>query len=178
MKAIDRAIVEKFVDLAAQRLSGDFVIIGGAVLSLLGIEGRTTVDIDVAGPKEASLGETLKLFEIAEGLGLPPEAINQAGAFFLHRIEDYERHLVLIRDGPLARIYRPDATLFILLKVARLTERDLEDCLKVIEYARKTGEVIEVSSIKKAIERIRAQGGDVAKEARIKALLLALSQGL
>jgi len=43
----------------------DWVILGGAVLPLLGADHRRTVDIDVAGPEEATNEDTIALMERA-----------------------------------------------------------------------------------------------------------------
>lgn len=100
MSRIDAEMLQSFVRLAAERLKGDWVVIGGCVLPLLGVEHRTTVDIDVAGPRDADADQVFILMEIAEELGLPVEAINQAGAFFLRRIEGWPDHVVVVRRVP------------------------------------------------------------------------------
>ena len=86
MTVINTKISKKFLELAAKELKGDWVVMGGTVMVLMGVNERFTVDIDLAGPKTATQADTLKLMTIAEKIGLAPEAINQAGAFFLNRI--------------------------------------------------------------------------------------------
>lgn len=49
--AVDAAILDRFLELAVDRLDGDWVVIGGMVLPLVGITHRVTMDIDVAGPE-------------------------------------------------------------------------------------------------------------------------------
>jgi hypothetical protein len=132
MKKIDSQIVKRFAKKASDELPGDWVIIGGSVLPLMGIDHRVTVDIDVAGPDTVKQQHVLKLMKIAEGLGLAPEAVNQAGAFFLHKIKGWEKHLVLIQEGKKGRVFRPNLNLFIRLKIGRLSESDLGDCIKMI----------------------------------------------
>lgn len=85
MNTINHRLLKKFIDLAASKLEGDWILIGGSLLPLLGIEARTTTDIDFVNlnPRKSSNQDTLELMEIAESLKLPVEAINQAGAFFL-----------------------------------------------------------------------------------------------
>jgi len=63
---------------------------------------------------------TLVLMEIAAELGLPIEAINQAGAY-------------------------------VLLKLSRLTETDLDDCQRMLEYAWDHGEAVDRSRLEAAI---------------------------
>ena len=128
MTAFDRRLLTRFVRLAGDRLTGDWVVMGGIVLPLLGVEHRVTVDIDLAGPADATNAETFALMEIAERLGLAPESINQAGAHFLHRVRGWQDDLVLLHQGRRARLHRPGVTLFVLLKLSRLSESDLADC--------------------------------------------------
>lgn len=127
--------LERFVKVAGERLSGDWVLMGGSVLLGLGIEQRVTHDIDVAGPRTATQEDTLVLMDIAEELGLPVEAINQAGAFFLHKQRGWEEQLVPLHTGTNATIFRPNATLYVRLKLARLSESDLQDCLAMLAFA-------------------------------------------
>jgi hypothetical protein len=172
---IDRDLVHRFVALAADSLQGDWVVMGGAVLPLLGVETRVTWDIDVAGPPEARMDQALLLMEIAEELGLPVEAINQAGAYFLHRVDGWRESLVKVRVGKSGTILRPDATLFVLLKIDRLTESDLADCTAMLDAARRLGETVRSDRLAAAIEAA-LEGGDLAGErrARLEALLGAL----
>jgi hypothetical protein len=140
-------IMSKFVKSAASRLSGSWVIIGGSVLHLLNISARTTEDIDVAGPQTATQAEILSLMEISQSLGLPVEAINQAGAFFLHKIHDWENKLILVHKEKKASIYRPNLELYWRLKIARLSESDLEDCLRYLDYTVLHGEPFDPQSL-------------------------------
>lgn len=103
---VTRETMERFVALATERIRGDIVVLGGAVLPLVGIAHRVTHDVDVAAPD----GAALDLFRIAEDLGMPPEAVNLAASFFLHRIPEWPEHLILVREGSAGRVYRPDAT--------------------------------------------------------------------
>ena len=93
MTDMSGAVLKRFVSLASQRLRGDWVVLGGAVLPLLGVEQRITLDIDIAGPETATNRETLELMNIADELDLPVESINQAAAFFLHRIPGWNDRL-------------------------------------------------------------------------------------
>ena len=135
--------MSKFVKSAAARLSGSWVIIGGSVLHLLNISARTTEDIDVAGPQTATQADILTLMEISQSFGLPVEAINQSGAFFLRTIHDWENKLILVHKEKNASIYRPNLELFLRLKLVRLSESDLEDCLRYVDYTVLHGEQID-----------------------------------
>ena len=141
--SITPEIMSRFVKSAAARLSGSWVIIGGSVLQLLDISTRTTEDIDVAGPQTATQADIFTLMEISQSLGLPIEAINQAGAFFLHKIENWQKKLILVHKEKKASIYRPNLELFLRLKIARFSESDLEDCLRYLDYTVQHGEPVD-----------------------------------
>jgi hypothetical protein len=149
---LDPDTLWRFVTLASERLVGDWVVIGGCVLPLLGIPHRATLDIDIAGPDDTDMGQLLVLMEIAEELGLPVETINQAGSHFLRRIEDWADHLVVLRRGKRATIHVPDATLFILLKTRRLTESDLLDCAKMIGLVRQREDALDTARVRGAVQ--------------------------
>ncbi len=164
--------MHRFVALAAERIHGDLVVLGGAVLPLVGVFHRVTHDVDVAAPDEA----TLDLFRIADELGLPPEAVNQAAAFFLHRIPDWRDHLILVREGRAGRVHRPDAALYILLKLSRLSESDLADCLAYLDATRARGEPVRAEVIEGAIHRETRRRPGKDRLRRLKVLLAALER--
>jgi hypothetical protein len=151
VKPLDERTMREFVDRAADVVDGDWVVIGGAVLPLLGEGTRPTLDVDLIPVGEASQSEIIALMEIAEDLGLPVETVNQAGAYFLRKISDYEDHLVLLHEGKTARIYRPDPTLYVMTKVGRLMESDLEDCLTFLRFARERGEEVDEERLRKRL---------------------------
>ena len=154
---MDGDLLERFLDLAVDRLDGDWVIIGGMVLPLVGIQHRVTLDIDVAGPEGNQ--QTLELLQIAVAIGLAPEAMNQTAAFFLHRIPGWEHHLIPVRKGLRATFHRPDATLYVLLKLARLTATDLGDCLQYLRWASDQNEPIEADVLRQAVVAHAAVAG-------------------
>jgi hypothetical protein len=132
---MNQKTMKKFVEIASESLTGEWVIIGGTVMAVLGIEYRVTVDIDFVNLKnKSSNSDSLKLMGIAEQLGLPIESINQAGAYFLSKINDVQDHLVVIKETKSCKIYRPDVYLFVKLKLGRFTQTDLEDCLVMIQH--------------------------------------------
>lgn len=176
MTALDQNMLKRFVRLAADELRGDWVIIGGTVLPLLGIMHRTTVDIEIAGPEDTGQEQIVVLMEIAERLGLPVEAINQAGAYFLRKIDGWETMLEILRKGKKAIVYRPDVTLFILLKLQRLTESDLSDCLEFLRFAAKQNEPLDLERVGEAIEGLLQGGISRGKERRLDILRGALAR--
>ncbi len=127
--------LKKFIEIASDRLTGEWVVIGGTVLPILGVEYRVTLDIDLIRIREKEgNSDSLILMEIAEQIGLPIEAVNQAGAYFFSKVENANDHLVILRKGSKCTIYRPDVWLYIALKLGRFTETDLEDCLFMIKH--------------------------------------------
>ena len=175
MTALDAGVLARFLSLAGDRLSGDWVVIGGTVLPLLGVDHRVTVDIDLAGPEGTD--QTVALYQIAEELGLPVEAVNQAAAFFLDRIPDWREHLVSIHRGRRARIHVPDPTLFVLLKVGRLTEADLSDCQAMLELARKRAMPVDSTRVVEAVRTALRGEASPGRAGRLTTLLESLGPG-
>jgi hypothetical protein len=152
LSLLDRPTLQRFVELAADAVEGDWIVIGGTVLPLLGAGNRATLDIDFVPVGDASQADVLHLLKIAEKLQLPVEAVNQTGAYFLRKVTDYREHLVLLLEGSRARVFRPDPTLYISLKIPRLTEADLEDCLAFLEFARRSEEPLDNSRLSRLID--------------------------
>ena len=97
-------------------------------------ESRTTENVDLVGLR-GTAEERYALMDLALECGLPIEALNSAADYFVRRIEGWRDHLEVLVRGPRATIYRPDATLFLVLKIGRLTESDLDDCAALIAFA-------------------------------------------
>jgi hypothetical protein len=172
--ALDAKVLRRFVELAGDRLEGDWVVIGGCVPHLLGLGVRTTLDIDVAGPPGSGPDQALALMEIAEELGLPVEAINLTGGFFLSKIEGWQQHVRVVHTGRSARVLVPDTTLFLLLKMARLTEADLDDCLLMVQWAREQGEPLDVARITAAAKGHAHKDSDAYRQ-RLQRLMGAIA---
>lgn len=169
MKPISSRILKKFMTLAGDQLQGHWVIIGGAIMPLLDEKARVTIDIDIAGPASATQSDTLKIMAIAEGLGLPVEAINQAGAFFLHKIKTWEEDLVLLHAGRTASFFRPNVTLFLLLKLQRFTETDAADCLTFLKVAPKLGETVDIKRVSASITSQLKSNKSIERQLRLEA---------
>ena len=174
MKTINRKTLNDFLGIAVRKLSGNWVLIGGSVIQIIKDDARVTLDIDIAGPDSATQSDTLMLMDIAAALGLPVEAINQTGAYFLRKISGWDKMLIEIRKGPKTVFYRPNVTLFLLLKIARLSETDLEDCFAFIDFARKNGETLNVKQIDRAIESELKTPQSEERLARLKSLRKAI----
>ncbi|OFZ79199.1 MAG: hypothetical protein A2603_04020 [Bdellovibrionales bacterium RIFOXYD1_FULL_55_31] len=175
MKGIlDQKLLKKFLKTAGETLSGEWVLIGGTVLPALEQDIRVTLDIDLIALDDAAPAQTIKLMEIAEALGLPVETINQAGSYYFRKLRGSREHLVLLIQGKHATIYRPDVTLFLRLKIPRLTEADLTDCLAFLKVARNLEEPLEKKEIKKLLEsELKADPAPGRKE-RLNALFRAI----
>ncbi|GJL53701.1 MAG: hypothetical protein NPIRA02_08330 [Nitrospirales bacterium] len=172
MNAISKELLDQFFELASERLSGEWILLGGSVLPYLGRSIRATVDIDLATTSMRAGEWQLELMEIAELLSLPGETVNTAAEFFVRKIPGFENNLVRMYSKDDFFVYRPNVNLFIQLKLPRLSEADLEDSLEFLTFAREINERIDVSLLKKLILK-ELQKGDHRMN-RLKGLLEAL----
>jgi hypothetical protein len=78
---------------------------------------------------------------------MPVEAVNSAADYFVHRIPDWHRHVTPFLAGKASTIFRPDATLFLLLKVDRMSEQDFEDCRLLLEHCAREGTELDVPRV-------------------------------
>jgi hypothetical protein len=131
---LNRKRLDEIVRVLGDRLDGDWVLVGGALAAIWLEPRRVTEDIDIISLSGGS-GGRLELMEVAEDLGLPIEAVNSAADFFLERIPGWRDQLEVLLKGSRATIYRPDPTLFLMLKARRLSEQDLSDCMAMIHKA-------------------------------------------
>jgi len=144
MTTIEKRRLRRFLKEVSEKLSGQWVLLGGSLLPLLDLKARPTYDIDLAGFGRLERGQVLELLEVAEAIGLSVESINQAAGYFLRKIPGWRRHVIEMVKGSRATIYRPDAELFIVLKLARLTESDFFDCLEMLRYVRRKKEKLDL----------------------------------
>lgn len=151
MKSIDRARIEAFVDAAGERLDGDWLLVGGAFVALRFESRRITEDIDIIGMR-GTQEERWALMDLALALGLPVEAVNSAADFFVFRIDGWRDMTEVLHRGSRATIHGPDPTLFLLLKVGRLSERDLADCLGALAHARAAAQPVDVARVIAALD--------------------------
>ncbi len=151
---LDRARIERLLESAAEKLTGDWVLVGGAAAAVWFAPSRTTEDIDLIGPQGTN-ADLLLLMEIAESHGLPVETINAAAGFYLRRVIGWNQELVLLRGGH-AKIYRPNATLFLLLKISRLGEKDLDDCLSLLAWSNTHAEAVDRARVATALAGLPA----------------------
>ena len=136
-----------------ERLKGDWLLVGGALVALWLEPRRVTADIDIVG-LEGTQGERLRLMEFAESQGLPIEAVNSAVDFLVQRIPGWRDEIEIFRERGGTRIFRPTPTLFLLLKVRRLSEQDLADCLKMLDRVGDEGLVLDAERVLRALEEL------------------------
>lgn len=172
VQRFDRARIEALVARACERLSGEWLLVGGSAAAVWFAPARTTEDIDLVG-LAGTQDERFALMELAAEASLPIEAVNSAAGYFVRRIDGWREQLVELARGPNATIYRPTATLFLLLKIGRLSETDLEDCLALLAACATTGEPIDRDRVRGRVEAL-SPTDDVGLRERRATLLAAL----
>jgi hypothetical protein len=171
-KDLDQERLEALLSAMAERLQGDWLLVGGALAALwLDEPGRTTEDVALVG-LSGTPEERLALMQFAQEMGLPIEAVNSAADFFVRRIPGWQGEIEIFRTGLKCRIYRPTPTLFLLLKIDRLSEQDLGDCLATIVKARGAGLRLDSERVLSALEALPPS--DAALEERRRSLRQAL----
>jgi hypothetical protein len=150
---LDRQKIERLLATMVERLEGDWLLVGGALVALWLEARRVTEDIDLvsfAGSRE----QRLELMELAAEAGLSIEAVNSAADFFVRRIPGWQQEIAPFRSGTRTRIYRPTPTLFLLLKIGRLTDQDLSDCQALLSRARADALALDAARVLTAMEAL------------------------
>ncbi len=155
MKAaeLDRQQISELLDQLGERLSGEWLLVGGALVSVWVEPRRVTQDIDLLGLVGAP-SERLALMDAVFSLGLPIEVVNSAADFFVHRIPGWRDEIEVLRRYAHCAFYRPTPTLFVLLKMDRLSEQDLQDCIGVISKARAEALPLDESRLRSAMLKL------------------------
>jgi hypothetical protein len=130
--------IQRLVEAAGEQLTGDWVLVGGALAALWFAADRVTVDVDLISLPDRP-ERRYELMDFALAQGLPLEAVNSAADFFLRRIPGWVDDLELLHAGEHARIFRPTPALFLILKCGRMSEADLGDCLGLLALVQRTG---------------------------------------
>jgi hypothetical protein len=136
--ALSKERIEKLIEAAGELLTGDWVLVGGALAALWFSPARVTVDVDLVALTDHP-DRRYELMDFALAQGLPLETVNSAADFFLRRVPGWADHLELLHAGTRARVFRPTPTLFLILKSGRMSEADLEDCIGLLAEAERTG---------------------------------------
>ncbi|MGE0549439.1 MAG: hypothetical protein AB7O24_13435 [Kofleriaceae bacterium] len=161
----DRSRIRALLALAGDRLDGEWLLIGGGAAAAWFAPARTTEDLDLIG-LGGTQAERFALMDLAVEAAIPIEAVNSAADFFVRRIDDWRDQLVELMRGARATIYRPSATLFLLLKIGRLSAVDLDDCLALIAHCRESGESIDRERIAAVIHALPATDDRALSERR------------
>lgn len=171
----DKARIDALLAAAAARLDGEWLLIGGAAAATWFFVGRTTEDVDLVG-LAGTPAERLALMDLASDAGLPIEAVNSAGDFFVRKIDGWRDELVPLLRGLKATIYRPSATLFLLLKIERLSAVDLDDCVALLGHCSATREPVDLARVDARLAALPASS-DAAQQARRDSLAALLRAG-
>ncbi|NDD90535.1 hypothetical protein EBZ37_00390 [bacterium] len=171
MTPLNPKLLKKLLDAAVEKLDGEWILLGGTLLPALGIESRPTVDVDLISLEKNSNQQSLKLMALAESLQLPVETINQAAAYFLEKTGYTRDDLIVLKKGRHATLYRPTVTLFWKLKIGRLSESDLSDCLHYLKFSRDRGEAVEIAVLRRLLENALAERPTADRAARLAELL-------
>jgi hypothetical protein len=171
LNTLSPKILKKFLKLASETLTGEWVFVGGTVLPSLGVEHRPTVDIDFVALQPSNNDQTLKLMSIAEKLALPVESINQAASYFFFKTKYQKEDLIPLLQEKNCIIYRPSVTLFLILKIQRMSPTDLDDCREMLRYAKKLKEPLATARVKHAILTLQASEKNTSLRDRREELL-------
>jgi hypothetical protein len=151
--ALDTTVIVALLDAAERRLEGEWLLVGGALASIWFSPDRTTEDVDLIGLSGTN-EERLALMELAREVGLPVEAVNSAADYFVRKTAGWRDQLDVLRKTERLTVYRPTPTLFLLLKLGRLTEQDLDDCLQLLDFADREGLSVDRDRVLAALERL------------------------
>lgn len=152
MKNLDAKLLKQFLKLAGANLEGEWLLVGGTLLPAVGMDIRSTVDIDLVGLGSVEAGQTLELMEIVEKLGLSVETINQAAAYFVKKVGYTKKDLLPLHEGKSATIFRPSLELYWKLKMTRLSESDAQDCKQYLNYCNNRGDKIDYGVLIKSLK--------------------------
>ncbi len=126
---------------------------------------RRTEDLDLVAFADDNSAR-LSLLDLAEHEGIPVEALNSAAGFFVQRVPDWREQVEVWRRGSRATLWRPTPTLFLLLKLSRLSEADLEDCLALLDHCSAEGLVVDTARVKSELEGLAPAAGEALAQRR------------
>lgn len=169
LTTLDRARIRALLESLCDSVDADWVLVGGALVTLWLEDARRTDDIDLVG-LEGTNDERFALYDFLEEAGLPYEIVNTAADFVLTRIEGWRDGLVTLVEGSRGAVYRPTPTVFLLSKIGRLSQRDLDDVLLVLER-----EPVDAERVVEAVARLTepTSAGVAERRSRLAAALRA-----
>ncbi|MEQ8765586.1 MAG: DUF6036 family nucleotidyltransferase [Planctomycetota bacterium] len=162
-KNLTRQQIERVIRAVTDEIEADWLLVGGAAVALWYQESRSTEGVDLVEPSEAP-SHRLELLKTAAALDLPIEALNSAADFFVRIVQRWDEDIVLLRSGARGRLFRPSPTNFLIMKLARLSEQDLEDCRALLSSTEVAGPL----DRKRVLEALAAlpEAGDVSLDER------------
>lgn len=175
---LNSKLLKQFLKKAGESLDGEWLLIGGTLLPALGVDIRSTVDIDFIGLGKKEAAQSLELMELSESLKLPIETVNQAAAFFLNKIGYDKENLLVLHKGKKATIYRPSAELFFKLKIGRLSETDAMDCAHYYKYCASHKDRIDAESLVKLLKASIKKERNKEKQKRLENLYELIKRSL
>ena len=104
--------------------------------------------------------------EVADAEGLPIEVVNSAADFYVRRVPEWNREVVVLRQGASAKILRPTATMYMLFKLARLGEQDFDDCMALLAWCDDHDEVVDRARVKLALGSLAETADQALAERR------------
>jgi hypothetical protein len=134
MESFDRDRIQELLVALVHQHEGDWLLVGGGAVAVWLSERRVTQDVDLV-PFDPSPEARYRLLDLAYDLGLPIEAVNSAADFFVRRIPDWREMTIPWVSGRRGAVFRPSATLLVLTKLRRASERDVADCLAALAAA-------------------------------------------
>lgn len=136
-------------------VEGEWLLLGGALVAVWLDDRRVTEDLDLIPVRRVDDARD-RLLDFAYRRGLPVESVNSAADFFVHRIPGWQEQLEEWMRTPHCTIYRPTPTLFLLLKIGRLSQQDLEDCLLLLDHCRGKGLAIDGQRVETALAALKS----------------------
>ncbi len=152
----DRDHTRTIVEAIADRLPGDWLLIGGGLVALWLDVDRTTEDLDIIGIAGCD-DPRLRLLELADDLGLPIETLNSAADFFVRRVPGWDTEIELLHGatkGAMGRVFRPTPTLFLLFKLGRLSDQDLADCQCLLDRVEQDQLPLDRDRVRAALKKL------------------------
>ena len=123
--------VRRILDEICQKIGGDWLLVGGALVQLELQTDRSTEDVDLAFIRHEHKSVTAaqnELFQFSmKELQIGPESLNLSVTFFLDQIPNWKNECVLLQSGAIGNVFRPNLSLFIALKLNRASSIDLQD---------------------------------------------------
>jgi hypothetical protein len=171
VKQLNAKLLRQFLQAAGEKLRGEWILVGGTLLPAVGLDIRSTVDIDLVGLGESEAAQTLELMELAESVGLSVETVNQAAAIFVKRAKVKPDELLPLVKGRSAQIFRPSLALYWRLKTPRMSESDLVDCQHYFHFCRAQKDTVDLRALLRQVEAEIKNAQRTERLPRLKVLL-------